>query len=65
MKTNLNSLEASDLPKGKRGSNYDLKLDGDEQQWEKNWEARRKRKWSCEKTLDSEEMCRRKKYKFE
>ena len=47
METNLNSLEASDLPKGKRGWDYDPKPE-----WEKKWEAKRKRKWGCEKTLD-------------
>ena len=53
MKTNLNSLEASDLPKGKRRWDYDpKKLEGDDQQWEKKWEVKRKRKWGCEKTLD-------------
>jgi len=39
MKTNLNSLEASDLPKGKRRWDYDPKLEDDDK-----WEARRKRK---------------------
>jgi len=53
MENTLNSLEASDLPKGKRRWDYDPKIEGnDEQQWEKNWEARRKRKWGCEKMLD-------------
>ena len=55
MRTNLNSLEASDLPKGKRGWDYDPKLEGIDQQWEKNWETKRKRKWGCEKILDSKE----------
>ena len=52
MENTLNSLEASDLPKGKRRWDYDPKLEGDDQQWEKKWEARRKRKWGCEKMLD-------------
>ena len=53
MENTLNSLEASDLPKGKRRWDYDPKIEGnDEQQWEKNWGAR-KRKWGCEKMLDN------------
>ena len=49
MKTKLNSLEASDLPKGKRSWS---KLEGEDQKWENKWETTGKRKWGCENMLD-------------
>ena len=54
----LNSLESSDLPKGKRRWS---KLEGDDQKWEKTWETG-KRKWGCENMLDRGETCKSKKY---
>lgn len=61
MKTKLDSLEASDLPKGKRRWS---KQEGDDQKWEKMWETG-KRKWGCENMLDRGETCKSRKYNIE
>jgi len=53
-KDKFNSLEDSDLPKGKRKWS---KLEGSDQQWEKKWETG-KRKWNCENMLNWGETCK-------
>ena len=57
----LNSLESSDLPKGKRRWS---KLEGDDQKWEDKWEAG-KRKWDSENMLDRGETFKSKKFNIE
>ena len=73
----LNSLESSDLPKGKRRWS---KLEGDDQKWEDKWEEKweqkweekweekweaGKRKWESENMLDRGETRKSKKYNIE
>ena len=65
----LNSLESSDLPKGKRRWS---KLEGDDQKWENKWEEKweekweaGKRKWDSENMLDRGETRKSKKYNIE
>ena len=61
----LNSLESSDLPKGKRRWS---KLEGDDQKWEDKWEEKweaGKRKWDSENMLDRGETRKSKKYNIE
>ena len=61
----LNSLESSDLPKGKRRWS---KLEGDDQKWEDKWEEKweaGKRKWDSENMLDRGETFKSKKFNIE
>ena len=61
----LNSLESSDLPKGKRRWS---KLEGDIQKWEDKWEEKweaGKRKWDSENMLDRGETFKSKKFNIE
>ena len=65
----LNSLESSDLPKGKRRWS---KLEGDDQKWEDKWEKKweekweaGKRKWDSENMLDRGETFKSKKFNIE
>ena len=69
----LNSVESSDLPKGKRRWS---KLEGDDQKWEDKWEEKwekkweekweaGKRKWESENMLDRGETRKSKKFNME
>ena len=65
----LNSLESSDLPKGKRRWS---KLEGDDQKWEDKWEEKWEEKWEAgkrkrdsENMLDRGETRKSKKYNIE
>ena len=59
----LNSLESSDLPKGKRRWSK-VEEDKWEKKWEEKWEAG-KRKWDSENMLDRGETFKSKKFNIE